>query len=97
MNIMKNVIPNDIKKCIPRDPPWIHKSLKAMLKKKIDYIVISKNMVTKMRIKIDLILFVMSVRKPLIQLKFCILTTLAPGLTILTLLPKIIGKSSTES
>ena len=34
MNIMKNFIPNDIKKCIPRDPPWIHKSLKAMLKKK---------------------------------------------------------------
>ena len=35
--IMGNFIPNHIKKCVPRgtcDPPWIHKSLKTMLKKK---------------------------------------------------------------
>ena len=31
---MKNFIPNHTKKCIPRDSPWIHKSLKTMLKKK---------------------------------------------------------------
>ena len=34
MNIMKNFIPNHIKKSVPRDPPWINKSLKTMLKKK---------------------------------------------------------------
>ena len=34
LNIMKNFIPNHTKKCIPRDSPWIHKSLKTMLKKK---------------------------------------------------------------
>ena len=31
---MKNFIPNQVKKCVPRDPPWINKSLKTMLKKK---------------------------------------------------------------
>ena len=34
MNIMSNFIPNLIKKCVPRDPPWINKSLKSLLKKK---------------------------------------------------------------
>ena len=34
LNIMKNFIPNHTKKCIPRDPPWIHKPLKTLLKKK---------------------------------------------------------------
>ena len=34
LNIMANFIPNTVKKCIPRDPPWINKSLKLMIKKK---------------------------------------------------------------
>ena len=34
LNIMSNFIPNEVKKCIPRDPPWIDKSLKTLLKKK---------------------------------------------------------------
>ena len=34
MNIMSNFIPNLVKKCVPRDPPWINKSLKTLLKKK---------------------------------------------------------------
>ena len=34
MNIMSNFIPNLVKKCVPRDPPWINKSLKSLLKKK---------------------------------------------------------------
>ena len=34
LNIMSNFIPNEVKKCIPRDPPWINKSLKTLLKKK---------------------------------------------------------------
>ena len=34
LNIMASFIPNEIKKCVPRDPPWIIKSLKTLLKKK---------------------------------------------------------------
>ena len=34
LNIMTSFIPNEIKKCEPRDPPWIDKSLKTLLKKK---------------------------------------------------------------
>ena len=31
---MANFIPNEIKRIIPRDPPWITKSLKTMLNRK---------------------------------------------------------------
>ena len=31
---MSNFIPGTVKKIIPRDPPWISKSLKTLLKKK---------------------------------------------------------------
>ena len=31
---MSNFIPNEIKKIVPRDPPWIDRNLKSMLKKK---------------------------------------------------------------
>ena len=34
LSIMSNFIPNEITKCAPRDPPWIDKSLKTLLKKK---------------------------------------------------------------
>ena len=34
LNIMSNLIPNEIKKFVPRDPPWITKSLKTMLIRK---------------------------------------------------------------
>ena len=34
LNIMSNFIPNEVKKIIPRDPPWITKNLKTMLKRK---------------------------------------------------------------
>ena len=34
LNIMTSFIPNEIKKCVPRDPSWIDKSLKTLLKKK---------------------------------------------------------------
>ena len=34
LNIMNNFIPNEMKKLIPRNPPWINKSLKTLLKKK---------------------------------------------------------------
>ena len=34
LNIMSNFIPNEIKKVLPRDSPWITKPLKAMIRKK---------------------------------------------------------------
>ena len=34
LNIMSNFVPNEVKKMIPRDPPWLTKPLKTMLKKK---------------------------------------------------------------
>ena len=34
LNIMANFIPNEIKRFVSRDPPWITKSLKTMLKRK---------------------------------------------------------------
>ena len=34
LNIMNNFIPNEMKKVLPRNPPWINKSLKTLLKKK---------------------------------------------------------------
>ena len=34
LNIMSNFIPNDIKRMIPREPPWFTKPLKTMLKTK---------------------------------------------------------------
>ena len=34
LNIMSNFIPNETKRFVPRDPPWITKSLKTMVNKK---------------------------------------------------------------
>ena len=34
LNIMTNFIPNEVKRFIPRDPPWIDKPLKSKLNKK---------------------------------------------------------------
>ena len=34
VNIINNFIPNEIKRTTTRDPPWITKSLKTMIKKK---------------------------------------------------------------
>ena len=34
LNIMSNYIPNEIKRFVPRDPPWITKPLKTMLNRK---------------------------------------------------------------
>ena len=31
---MSNFIPNEVKKIVPRDPPWITKPLKTLLNKK---------------------------------------------------------------
>ena len=45
LNIMSNFIPNEMKKSVPRDPPWIDKNLKLLLKKKTNIIATIKNMV----------------------------------------------------
>ena len=34
LNIMSNFVPNEVKRVIPRDPPWINKELKAKLNHK---------------------------------------------------------------
>ena len=34
LNIMSNFVPNEIKRFVPRDPPWITKALKTLLNKK---------------------------------------------------------------
>ena len=34
LNIMSNFIPNEINRCVPRDPSWMSKSLKTMLNRK---------------------------------------------------------------
>ena len=34
LNIMSNFVPNEIRRFVPRDPPWITKALKSMLKRK---------------------------------------------------------------
>ena len=34
LNIISNFVPNEVKRIIPRDPPWFTKPLKAMLKRK---------------------------------------------------------------
>ena len=34
LNIMSNFIPNEAKRFIPRNPPWIAKPLKTMLNRK---------------------------------------------------------------
>ena len=35
LNIMSNFIPNDTKRIVPRNPPWITKPIKTLLNKKI--------------------------------------------------------------
>ena len=42
---MANFIPNEIKRIIPRDPPWITKPLKLCLIERIDSLKATKDMV----------------------------------------------------
>ena len=53
INIMSNFIPNEVKKCIPRDPPWINKSLKTLLRKKDRLYRNNKNMAITNMTKLD--------------------------------------------
>ena len=63
--------------------------------KKIDFIKITKDMVTKLKTRKGLILSVMSVRKQLILPNYCISIILARDSIVLTPPQKIIGKSFT--
>ena len=53
LNIMWNFIPNETIKVTPRDPPWITRQLKTMLKKKKDSSKITKRMDTSHATKYD--------------------------------------------
>ena len=73
---MSNFIPNETKRFVPRDPPWITKSLKTMLNKKKDISEITKGMDIKLLIKFGLTLFVLNVNKLLNQPKLVYLNNL---------------------
>ena len=62
LNIMSNYIPNETKKFIPRDPPWITKPIKTMLNRKNRLLKIIKNIVIRMRIRLGLTHFVQNVK-----------------------------------
>ena len=64
LNIMSIFIPNETKKNIPRDPPWITKPLKTMLNRKNRlYKSFSNVMDTKKKINLGLMLFVLNVSR----------------------------------
>ena len=48
---MSNFVPNETKRFLPRDPPWITRPLKTCLTGKIGFIKVIKDMVTKKRTK----------------------------------------------
>ena len=53
LNIMSNFVPNEMMNVIPRDPPWITKSLKTLLRKKTGCIRTIKDMGVRMMTKED--------------------------------------------
>ena len=63
LNIMSNFVPNEIKRFVPRDPPWITKPLNVCSKGKTGCIKIIKGMVTRMTTKLGLSLLVMNVNR----------------------------------
>ena len=65
MNIMTNFIPNEIKRIVPRDPPWITKPLKLCLIGRIDSLKTTKDMGINQRTKLDFTLFVKNVKRQL--------------------------------
>ena len=69
LNIMSNFIPNEVKKSVPRDPPWIDKNLKQMLKKKISITGTIKSMAIVKRTRQPLRYFGPNVSNPLKQQK----------------------------
>ena len=58
---MSNFVPNETKRFVPRDPPWINKPLKRMLNRKNRLYKNYKGIVTEKRTKLGWILFVANV------------------------------------
>ena len=48
---MTNFVPNETKRFVPRDPPWITKTLKTLLNRKIDSSKTTKDMGTRKKTK----------------------------------------------
>ena len=65
LNIMSNFIPNEIKRFVPCDPPWITKSLKTMLNRKNRLFKNYKNIVIRKGIKLGSTLFALYVKQQL--------------------------------
>ena len=63
LNIMSNFIPNENKRFVPRDPPWITKSLKTILNRKSRLFNNYKKMVIKLRVKLGSKLFILNANK----------------------------------
>ena len=63
LNIMPNYIPNETKRFVPRDPPWVTKPIKTILNRKIGFLKIIKNIVIWMMIRFGLTHFVQNVKK----------------------------------
>ena len=72
LNIMSNFVPNETKRFVPRDPPWITRPLKTCLTGKIGFIKVIKDMVTKKRTKLDLIRFIPNIIRLLKMLSYLI-------------------------
>ena len=65
LNIMSNFIPNETKRFVPRDPPWITKPLKTMLNRKNRLLKIIKNIAIRLRIKLGLMHSALNVKMQL--------------------------------
>ena len=72
LNIMSNFVPNEIKRFVPRNPPWITKPLKNMLNRKNRLYKSYKKHGYKKKTKIGLILSVVNVNWQLIMPNYCI-------------------------
>ena len=72
LNIMSNFIPNSVKRFTPRDPPWVTKDLKIMLKRKNRLFKNYKKRCYKVDDKNRLELFRNECRKLSSLLKLCI-------------------------
>ena len=63
LNIMSNFIPNEMRKCIPRDPLGSTNLKKLLLRKRIGCTIITKSMAIKKKIRKDWKFFEMNVSK----------------------------------
>ena len=62
---MTNFNPNEIKKIVPRDPPWITKPLKLCLIGRVDFLKTTNDMGINQKTTLGLTTFVKNVKKHL--------------------------------